>query len=282
MQAMLGKGELPPITDKDSFLSEFNAQFQGIKSWKTPLVTEKTLFRNWGQEALGILGREAVPFFDRGSHLSPGYTGFVRHVVLQNEKADFAYINRGVISFTQKDKSTLSDGILYYETSWKDGDFRVDETYGGFDFSQNDRASLTSRTKAAQYVNERDKLRVAVTQHPNSGIAIRIDEFNEERKKWGWGSVGVIEVRSDPQDPNYQRILTTMQSDPEFFLSSAKIIPLLTGVQISPSSSVHYGFEGGEYGDGYSATTRKIDKNLLFEEALKIAFPTISQQYSGQ
>lgn len=280
---MLGRDEVTPITDRDRFLSEFSARFQGVKSWQTPLMPEKRPFRDWGYEALQILGQGEVALFDRKNHLSPGYTGFVRNVVPPPDgEADFEYIKDGVLIFTQKDKSRRFAGVLEYRISWRDGAFIIDETYTGSGFPENNEVLLTSRTKEAKFTNEIDNIRVRVQQASDDTITIVIADAKEKREKLG----GVLEMKLTPGNPDYQAVIARMQSEPELFSSTKQIVSLLTGIPIAGmtippgSNGNEYTFafinESGElYGD--PEVKEKIKKGLPFEKALLTVFPSITK-----
>ena len=108
-----------------------------VQSWKSlKLPPEEIAFNNYGLQALRELENNEVPFFEKSKHLATNFTGFVRDLGLYGgsifspttlEDAGFAYIENGVIRYTQKDESVLSEGKLHELVSWRDGDFRVDE-----------------------------------------------------------------------------------------------------------------------------------------------------------
>ncbi len=289
---------------------------QKVRSWNDlALPSERPDYVNYGLQAIYDLGQDAVPFFKdsldvfhkdptvddhiRGNrddsftehvlseHEKPTFTGFVRHLLKLNpndfysitpiEEADFAYIENGQIRYTQKDKSKLGEGDQRVDVSWRDGNFRIDEIYYGGGFPHNTKVTLAQRTRTAEFITTDQSLRIEVIQDNNGKIRFRIDEYNDERKKKGYGFCGAVEVELEKGCVEYNRVFSAMQVSPELFADPRNTLELFQGINAHFRSNVYNGFKDGKYGEEYkdSLTEKVIKHNLTFEDAVRIAFPKL-------
>lgn len=237
----------------------------------------------------------------------------IRKIIHPFSRNDYAFLDKGDIRYAQvNDVSAVSrkelqqgEDIIY--TIWRNGNFTLAEVYknpvspfifreakGGIsepafaspppykkEYCQN--IELISRSKMGEYIDENSKMRVEVLQETNETeglgdkFSIRVGNSKEHR------DFSAINLKLDPNHPDYQRVVAQMQADPEFFQSTEKVISLLRGVNVDPSSLVYYGFKDGKQGkynlftDVPKVSKRIIEKDLPFEEAMKIAFPKVTE-----
>ncbi len=264
-------------------IADLTEKLKSVCSWDSLEIPGRGIpFRDFGHQALDELGQEAVPFFREPEHLATGFTGLVRCLSLYGgalehpriiEDADLAYIDNGSIVYTQKDASKLFQGEQHKKVSLRKGHFRVDEEYAGWGFPRSDEVNLFKRMRTAEYFAEPQALRVQVTQNQDGILRVRLDEYNEERKRGGYRGCGAVEIGLEKKDACYGEVMNALQANPELFADPRNILPLFRGVPIHTHSNVYYGFKDGKRGEDFSPTTRIIEGTLTFEDALKIAFP---------
>lgn len=251
-----------------------------VVSWKTLRLPHKR-FINFGLEAMKEFGQEDAPFFDP-SHLEKCHDGFFRDVKISNppgslriEEYDFVYIKNGQIIYTQKFNSHGYKECLEQLVSWRDANFRIDENYGCCEFPRNDRLYLFKKTRIAEFIVEPDSVRIEVKQNHKGEIHVYIDEYDEKRKKGGYGEFdGAIRVGFDKKNTDYKIILKEMQANPNIFSDPRHMLEMLKDLEVDESSRVYYGFENGKLGEKYGSG-RVIEEPINLKEAIKIAFPQI-------
>jgi hypothetical protein len=259
---------------------EENLKRAEVVSWKTPRLHPKQ-FIDFRVEASKELDQEDVHPFEQ-SHLDKGTDGFFRDVKIFNppgslriEEYDFVYIKNGQIIYAQKDNSRRDKGYLEQLVSWRDANFIIDENYGCCEFPRNDRLYLFKKTRTAEFIVEPDSVRIEVKQNHKGEIHVYIDEYNEKRKKGGYGEFdGAIRVGFDKKNTDYKTILREMQANPNIFSDPRDMLEMLKDLEVDESSHVYYGFENGKRGEKYGMG-RVIEGSINLKNAIEIAFPQI-------